>query len=103
MVALERTIERANRACDLDFHIRQQVSTYYQFQFIDSVVAVLNHTLYFNMRFYEKPLYFLSSKRMSTIKSLKLVRSNILRQPNFSKGLTKLAIILDYKHLWIFA
>ena len=25
MVALERTIERANRACDLDFHIRQQV------------------------------------------------------------------------------
>ena len=28
MVALERTIERANRACDLDFHIRQQVSTH---------------------------------------------------------------------------
>ena len=28
MVALERTIERANRACDLDFHVRQQVSTY---------------------------------------------------------------------------
>ena len=27
MVALERTIERANRACDLDFHVRQQVST----------------------------------------------------------------------------
>ena len=25
MVALERTIERANRACDLDFHARQQV------------------------------------------------------------------------------
>merc|ERR1711935_1171882 len=26
MVALERTIERANRACDLDFHIRQQIT-----------------------------------------------------------------------------
>ena len=25
LVALERTIERANRACDLDFHARQQV------------------------------------------------------------------------------
>jgi len=25
MVALERTIERANRACDLDFHTRQQI------------------------------------------------------------------------------
>merc|ERR1719466_443037 len=25
-VALERTIERANRACDLDFHARQQVT-----------------------------------------------------------------------------
>ena len=25
LVALERTIERANRACDLDFHVRQQV------------------------------------------------------------------------------
>ena len=25
MVALESTIERANRACDLDFHVRQQV------------------------------------------------------------------------------
>ena len=28
LVALERTIERANRACDLDFHVRQQVSYY---------------------------------------------------------------------------
>merc|ERR1719219_1095796 len=26
MVALERTIERANRACDLDFHVRQQIT-----------------------------------------------------------------------------
>jgi hypothetical protein len=26
LVALERTIERANRACDLDFHARQQVT-----------------------------------------------------------------------------
>ena len=25
LVALERTIERANRACDLDYHARQQV------------------------------------------------------------------------------
>jgi hypothetical protein len=25
LVALERTLERANRACDLDFHARQQV------------------------------------------------------------------------------
>ena len=25
LVALERAIERANRACDLDFHVRQQV------------------------------------------------------------------------------
>ena len=25
LVALERTIERANRACDLDYHVRQQV------------------------------------------------------------------------------
>ena len=30
MVALERTIERANRACDLDFHIRQQVKYIYR-------------------------------------------------------------------------
>ena len=28
LVALERTIERANRACDLDFHVRQQVHDY---------------------------------------------------------------------------
>ena len=26
LVALERTIERANRACDLDYHVRQQVN-----------------------------------------------------------------------------
>ena len=26
LVALERTIERANRACDLDYHARQQVT-----------------------------------------------------------------------------
>ena len=26
LVALERTLERANRACDLDFHARQQVT-----------------------------------------------------------------------------
>ena len=25
LIALEQTIERANRACDLDFHARQQV------------------------------------------------------------------------------
>ena len=25
LVALERTLERANRACDLDYHARQQV------------------------------------------------------------------------------
>ena len=30
LVALERMIERANRACDLDFHVRQQVK--YKFQ-----------------------------------------------------------------------
>ena len=27
LVALERTTERANRACDLDYHARQQVTT----------------------------------------------------------------------------
>ena len=26
LVALERTLERANRACDLNFHARQQVT-----------------------------------------------------------------------------
>ena len=25
LIALERSLERANRACDLDFHARQQV------------------------------------------------------------------------------
>ena len=27
LVALEQAVERANRACDLDFHARQQVTT----------------------------------------------------------------------------
>ena len=27
LIALEQTIERANRACDLDFHTRQQVGS----------------------------------------------------------------------------
>ena len=29
LVALEQTLERANRACDLDYHARQQVKTPY--------------------------------------------------------------------------
>ena len=37
---------------------------------------------------------------MTCIKVI-IVGSDHLRQPNFSKGLTKLAIILDYKHPWM--
>ena len=33
LVALEKTLERSNRACDLDYHARQQVIMYFFFSF----------------------------------------------------------------------
>ena len=61
LVALERTIERANRACDLDFHARQQVRVG-----VKSVLILLQVTLLESREACEikltKPLKFLTGR-----------------------------------------
>ena len=45
LVALEKTLERSNRACDLDYHARQQVCSFFHSSFCETLYFYLMNAL----------------------------------------------------------
>ena len=51
LVALEQTLERANRACDLDYHARQQVEQLIQLIWVFEGIEITLLQSYFRLHY----------------------------------------------------